>query len=157
MRFRTGLYISSALMVLVLGCGEKTDSSVSEAVHTVESEKDLPAQPTSSPTTVEVSDPTPTPTPTQISSPEIQVLSVRVIETLPHDSDAFTQGLEFSQGRLFESRGLYGKSGISEINPNIQITLSSKLGRIGLLERENAALLNASLIELADESFLAFK
>ncbi len=103
-------------MVLVLGCGEKTDSSVSEAVHTVESEKDLPAQPTSSPTTVEVTDPTPNPT--QISSPEIQVLSVRVIETLPHDSDAFTQGLEFSQGRLFESRGLYGKSGISEINPN---------------------------------------
>lgn len=46
---------------------------------------------------------------------------------------------------------------IREINPNIQITLSSKLGRIGLLERENAALLNASLIELADESFLAFK
>ena len=34
-----------------------------------------------------------------------------------HDSDAYTQGLEFYQGRLFESTGLYGNSTLREINP----------------------------------------
>ena len=33
--------------------------------------------------------------------------------------------------------------------PDVAVTLSHRLGRIGLLERENAALLNACLIELA--------
>ncbi len=36
-------------------------------------------------------------------------------------------------------------------HPDAQITCSSDLGRIGLLERENVALLNAALIELAGE------
>jgi N-methylhydantoinase A/oxoprolinase/acetone carboxylase beta subunit len=36
-------------------------------------------------------------------------------------------------------------------HPEAQITCSSALGRIGLLERENVALLNAALIELASE------
>jgi len=35
-------------------------------------------------------------------------------------------------------------------HPDARVTLSSRLGRIGLLERENVALMNASLIDLAD-------
>jgi N-methylhydantoinase A/oxoprolinase/acetone carboxylase beta subunit len=38
---------------------------------------------------------------------------------------------------------------LAEECPGVAITLSHRLGRIGLLERENAALLNASLVELA--------
>jgi N-methylhydantoinase A/oxoprolinase/acetone carboxylase beta subunit len=38
---------------------------------------------------------------------------------------------------------------LSEECPNAAVTLSHDLGRIGLLERENAALLNAALIDLA--------
>ena len=34
--------------------------------------------------------------------------------------------------------------------PGVRITLSHRIGRLGLLERENAALLNASLLPLAD-------
>ena len=34
--------------------------------------------------------------------------------------------------------------------PNIRITLSHKIGRLGILERENAALLNSALLEFAD-------
>src|SRR2546421_5929941 len=33
--------------------------------------------------------------------------------------------------------------------PDVQVTMSHHLGRIGLLERENAALLNAALVDLA--------
>ncbi|MEP4196468.1 MAG: hydantoinase/oxoprolinase family protein [Aliishimia sp.] len=41
-------------------------------------------------------------------------------------------------------------------HPDAHITLSSSLGRIGLLERENVALMNASLIGLASEITQAF-
>lgn len=41
-------------------------------------------------------------------------------------------------------------------NPGLRITLSSELGRIGLLERENVTLLNACLQELARKTTKAF-
>jgi N-methylhydantoinase A/oxoprolinase/acetone carboxylase beta subunit len=40
--------------------------------------------------------------------------------------------------------------------PDARITLSHRLGRMGLLERENAALLNASLLPLADKVVSSF-
>jgi N-methylhydantoinase A/oxoprolinase/acetone carboxylase beta subunit len=40
--------------------------------------------------------------------------------------------------------------------PGVSVTLSHDLGRIGLLERENAALLNASLVDLARSTTRAF-
>jgi N-methylhydantoinase A/oxoprolinase/acetone carboxylase beta subunit len=41
--------------------------------------------------------------------------------------------------------------------PDARITLSHKIGRMGLLERENAALLNASLLPLADKVVDSFR
>lgn len=41
--------------------------------------------------------------------------------------------------------------------PGVAVTLSHNLGRIGLLERENAALLNASLVDLAARTNRAFQ
>lgn len=41
--------------------------------------------------------------------------------------------------------------------PDIKLTLSHRIGRVGLLERENAALLNASLLEFADRVVRAFE
>jgi len=38
---------------------------------------------------------------------------------------------------------------LQEECPDVAVTLSHRLGRIGLLERENAALLNACLVQLA--------
>lgn len=40
----------------------------------------------------------------------------RIVETLPHDSSAFTQGLLYTDGRLFESTGLWGRSTLREID-----------------------------------------
>lgn len=40
----------------------------------------------------------------------------KVLATLPHDPTAFTQGLELVDGRLFETTGLLGKSGIREVD-----------------------------------------
>ena len=46
---------------------------------------------------------------------------------------------------------------VREVIPNANITLSSTIGRIGLLERENAAIMNACLRELADHTVTGFK
>jgi N-methylhydantoinase A/oxoprolinase/acetone carboxylase beta subunit len=45
---------------------------------------------------------------------------------------------------------------LREEYPDVAVTLSHRLGRIGLLERENAALLNACLIALAKKTTRAF-
>ena len=44
------------------------------------------------------------------------VLLPRVINTYPHDSEAFTQGLIWHEGALYESTGLYGKSSLRRVN-----------------------------------------
>lgn len=49
--------------------------------------------------------------------PDGTLLALRVVGERPHDPTAFTQGLEFDDGRLFESRGLYGESAVTEIDP----------------------------------------
>src|SRR5699024_3509446 len=36
--------------------------------------------------------------------------------------------------------------------PNVRLTMSAAIGSVGLLERANAAMLNASLLPLADET-----
>ena len=46
---------------------------------------------------------------------------------------------------------------VKEVIPDANITLSSTIGRIGLLERENAAIMNACLRELAIKTVSGFK
>ena len=43
------------------------------------------------------------------------VWGVEVLAVHPHDPSAFTQGLVFHDGRLFESTGLYGESELREV------------------------------------------
>lgn len=46
---------------------------------------------------------------------------------------------------------------VTEVIPDAHVTLSGSIGRIGLLERENAAILNASLGELARRTTAGFE
>ncbi|SKA33897.1 Hydantoinase/oxoprolinase [Enhydrobacter aerosaccus] len=46
---------------------------------------------------------------------------------------------------------------VAKVLPDASITCSSDLGRIGLLERENAGLLNAALADLARDTIAAFE
>ena len=39
-----------------------------------------------------------------------------LIRSVPHDSEAFTQGLVMDNGRMFESTGLFGESTLREVN-----------------------------------------
>lgn len=45
------------------------------------------------------------------------VLSYQVVSTRPHDPQAYTQGFQLIEGRLFESTGQYGASSVREIEP----------------------------------------
>jgi glutaminyl-peptide cyclotransferase len=43
------------------------------------------------------------------------VCSYNVVNTYPHDDDAFTQGLLYDGGELFESTGIYGESSLRRV------------------------------------------
>src|SRR6185503_13632695 len=42
---------------------------------------------------------------------------VKVVRSIPHDRGAFTQGLVFFEGKLYESTGLYGESSLRRLDP----------------------------------------
>jgi glutamine cyclotransferase len=48
---------------------------------------------------------------------QVEQLAVEVIERYPHDTDAFTQGLELREGLLYEGTGLEGESDIRVVDP----------------------------------------
>src|SRR4029077_16719227 len=50
----------------------------------------------------------------QAPTKSIPVLTATVIKAFPHDPKAFTQGLEFFDGRLYESTGRTGQSTLRE-------------------------------------------
>ncbi|MDP5293174.1 glutaminyl-peptide cyclotransferase [Oceanimonas sp. CHS3-5] len=54
-----------------------------------------------------------------LSAPVMAVerLTVRVLDSLPHDINAFTQGLEWHEDRLYVSTGLYGQSSLRRLDP----------------------------------------
>ncbi len=46
----------------------------------------------------------------------VTVSTYKIINTYPHDQNAFTQGLVFEDGFLYESTGLYGNSSLRKID-----------------------------------------
>ena len=46
----------------------------------------------------------------------VPVYSYRVVRTFPHDRNAFTQGLVFDRGALYEGTGLHGRSEVRKLD-----------------------------------------
>ena len=44
------------------------------------------------------------------SDAKVKMYGIEVVAEYPHDTDAYTQGLYFDQGQIYESTGLHGKS-----------------------------------------------
>lgn len=44
-------------------------------------------------------------------------LTVKVLSVRPHDPSAYTQGLVWDRGTLYESAGLYGRSSLRQVDP----------------------------------------
>ncbi len=97
-----------------------------------------------------------TKTPTATTRPEPVQLSVEVLRELPHSSSSYTQGLLFVDGRVFESRGQNGHSGIDVWDPE-----SGVIERSIDLEREffgeGIARVGDVLWQLTWHSGLAFR
>ncbi len=49
-------------------------------------------------------------------APEPILYGYRILETYPHARDAFTQGLFFDDGKLYESTGQYGESSLRQVD-----------------------------------------
>lgn len=50
------------------------------------------------------------------SAPVVPLDTYEVVKAWPHDSSAYTQGLEFYRGVLYESTGLYGRSSLRKVD-----------------------------------------
>jgi len=57
------------------------------------------------------------------TAPAKEVFEYKVLDSRPHDPGSFTQGLELSNGLLYESSGLYGKSRVRKYDPRNDSTL----------------------------------
>lgn len=79
--------------------------------------------------------------------PPVQRLRVEVIEVFPHDREAFTQGLVWHEGWLYESTGLHGRSSLRRVD---RVTGGVALGVLlpGQLFGEGLALVDGLLIQL---------
>ena len=50
------------------------------------------------------------------SDAKVKVYGIEVVAEYPHDKDAYTQGLYFDEGKLYESTGLHGKSTFRKVD-----------------------------------------
>jgi glutamine cyclotransferase len=52
-------------------------------------------------------------------------MKVRILGSVPHDTEAYTQGLVWSEGMLYESAGQYGRSTLRQVDPKTGKVLRS--------------------------------
>lgn len=84
------------------------------------------------------------------AAPEAR-LELEVVATYPHDPGAFTQGLLWHRGKLYESTGMYGRSSLREV----EITTGRVLRRVDLdpeIFAEGLALAGDRLFQLSYQS-----
>ncbi|MCA9777797.1 MAG: glutaminyl-peptide cyclotransferase [Candidatus Eremiobacteraeota bacterium] len=127
------LALGAAITFSLYGCGSSGDLGefVTNQIQTQEAQQ--PQQPTG-------------PAP---------VLGFRVVNTFPHQTDAFTQGLLYENGFLYESTGLQGQSSLREVD----LTTGNVLRRQDLANTffaEGLASRNATLYQLTLNSQQAF-
>lgn len=79
----------------------------------------------------------------------------RVVNSYPHDPDAFTQGLVFENGRLFEGTGLYGQSSLREVDLETGEVLRS-LSLPSLYFGEGITIYNEQIVQLTWWSNVGF-
>ena len=85
----------------------------------------------------------------------IPVYSYRVVNTFPHDREAFTQGLVYDRGALYEGTGRRGRSELRKISlPSGKVIQRRKLSR--RFFGEGITLYNEKIIQLTWTSHIGF-
>lgn len=97
---------------LLIGAGVIGLAAVAVAVYAQRvPEERNPARQHTTETPIEVVEPPPTPLAATIP----EALQVRVVARYPHSREAFTQGLAWHEGNLYESTGLEGRSSLRRV------------------------------------------
>lgn len=85
----------------------------------------------------------------------IPVYGYRVLQSYPHDRAAFTQGLVYQDGVLYESTGLYGRSSLR----TVELKTGKVLRQVPVAAEyfaEGLALVDTRLIQLTWQSHIGF-
>lgn len=61
-----------------------------------------------------------------LAQPQVPVWGFRIVNTYPHDPQAFTQGLVYHNGFLYEGTGLYGQSSLRKVELKTGRVLQSR-------------------------------
>ena len=86
---------------------------------------------------------------------KLKKYTYQIVATYPHDPQAFTQGLIFHEGFLYESTGLYGESSLRKIDLRTgKVLFKKKIDEIYFAE--GLTLFNNLLIQLTWKSHLGF-
>jgi glutamine cyclotransferase len=72
--------------------------------------------PTAAPYPVEIMAPYPVGENTAVITPSIPRYTYKIINSYPHDANAFTQGLVYEEGSFYEGTGLYGQSSLRRVD-----------------------------------------
>ncbi len=90
---------------------------------------------------------TPADAPRPVGGTTVEALRVRVLRKYPHDRDAFTQGLIWHDGVMYESTGQYGKSSLRKVRLEDGKVLAERKLDPNLFG-EGLALIDDSLVQL---------
>jgi glutaminyl-peptide cyclotransferase len=121
MKLCTSRTVPALLLSFVLvACGGgqapplvSTAASPSSASTAATVQANVPLVLTASPSATAV--PSPAPIAGQKPQPTPPLATYKVVNTYPHDRDAFTQGLLYEEGWLYEGTGLYGRSTLRKV------------------------------------------
>jgi len=91
----------------------------------------------------------------QVPTPRLPIYGYQVVHTYPHDPKAFTQGLQYVDGVLYEGTGLNGSSSIRKVKLETGEVLQRKdVARAYF--GEGIAVWKSDIIELTWQSNVAF-
>jgi glutaminyl-peptide cyclotransferase len=135
--------LAAVMLVLVLGGG-------SVALYYASAPRTTEVQTSSSLGTLNA---TSSSTVTTVSTAPVD--SYKVIEVLPHDTGAFTEGLVYHNGSLYESTGIYGNSSLRRVD----IATGKVLQIYNMSSQyfgEGIAIVNDTVIQLTYQSQIGF-
>ena len=84
----------------------------------------------------------------------LPLLGYKVVRSYPHDANAFTQGLEIVNGRLYEGTGLEGRSSIRRVKSKTGKSSRNSISRGSIRRRDHA--FGGKMFQLTWQSGVAF-
>ena len=90
-----------------------------------------------------------------LTAPDTPIFDYEVVETYPHDPEAYTQGLQYVDGELYEGTGLLGRSSLRRVD----LATGEVLQQIELADQyfgEGIVVIDDRIYQLTWQSHVAF-